>query len=426
MELPKYFVIKKDPKNYLWGKFIMWLNKTYNENWTGEVFKYYGYDGSFSNHGTNVHNSLERFKNNPVLITLEDWNSIVNEFKYLLNKLPEEYIVECDNLRELNQVNHYFYQVPYELIWHFKYIICKKSLIIGEEQSISADSIDNKITPPFEHLIVFTYKEWEHLVSIEKPLIVGYRLLKRLPGLNAGIEFTRYKDVKWGFEDEESEVYFSDKEVLDTEFFEPIYNKDTFSEGDLVTFYSVVWEKNVTGRIIEWSSSSYCRLDNGLTPFKHLLKKATSEEVLNYNIEKFTSSTGITIGSTINEIKTSKRICWSDEKEGWFSVNILSNREIIEFKMHTDNNTLLLQLTGTTKDIWYDAYKLIKAYPDALDVTINGYKAKFTENSVSFGCQTYSKEFVLALAECLRENNFKMDHKDSILKIAEYFNHSKS
>jgi len=55
------------------------------------------------------------------------------------------------------------------------------------------------------------------------------------------------------------------------------------------------------------------------------------------------------------------------------------------------------------------------------NITIKGYKAEFTEDSVTFGCQTYSKEFVITLAECLRRNGFEMEIKDEILEIAEYF-----
>lgn len=422
MELPKYFVIKRDASNPLWQKYINWLNETYETTLGGEWYNYFGYDGNLKiPSGTNWDDSIANFENNPTLLTLEEWNKAVNGFNYLPSRLPEEYIVKCKNPKEINKVNKYFYGVHYEPESRFSYVICRKKFII-KEGVIRGESFDTVIRPEFKHLIVFTFEEWKYLVVAENPIIVGYLLIKRFPGLDEGTEFTKNKEGKWAFENEESKVYFSDKEISDTEFFEPIYKQNTFSKGDIVTFHSVLYEKNITGKIVELRNDSTCKTDNGFSTATCTLKKATSEEVLNYNIEKFTSSTGITIGSTINEIKTSKRICWSDEKEGWFSVNIVNNREIIGFKMHPDNNTLLLQLTGTTKDIWYDAYKLIKAYPDALDVTINGYKAKFTENSVSFGCQTYSKEFVLTLAEYLRENNFKMDHKDSILKIADYFN----
>lgn len=33
MELPKYFVIKRDASNPLWQKYINWLNETYETKW---------------------------------------------------------------------------------------------------------------------------------------------------------------------------------------------------------------------------------------------------------------------------------------------------------------------------------------------------------------------------------------------------------
>lgn len=54
-------------------------------------------------------------------------------------------------------------------------------------------------------------------------------------------------------------------------------------------------------------------------------------------------------------------------------------------------------------------------------VKIKGYNAVFTHNKVTFGCKTYTKEFVLTLAKCLEDNSFEMDYKDEIIKMANYF-----
>jgi hypothetical protein len=35
--LPKYFVIKREKDNPLWGEYIQWLNKTYNTSWKGDL-----------------------------------------------------------------------------------------------------------------------------------------------------------------------------------------------------------------------------------------------------------------------------------------------------------------------------------------------------------------------------------------------------
>lgn len=78
-ELPKYFVIKSDLNNPLWSKYIEWLNNTYNNAWFGETFEYYGCDGNIKYNGVNGFDKLAYFENNPTLITLEQWDSIINK-----------------------------------------------------------------------------------------------------------------------------------------------------------------------------------------------------------------------------------------------------------------------------------------------------------------------------------------------------------
>ena len=77
-QLPKYFVVKRDDANPLWRKYIDWLNKTYLVDWPGFSLNYYGYDGSIIHKGTNAHDNIERFENSPTLLTLDEWDAIVN------------------------------------------------------------------------------------------------------------------------------------------------------------------------------------------------------------------------------------------------------------------------------------------------------------------------------------------------------------
>jgi len=55
------------------------------------------------------------------------------------------------------------------------------------------------------------------------------------------------------------------------------------------------------------------------------------------------------------------------------------------------------------------------------DIEIREYKAEFTENTVKFGCQTYSKSFVLDLDEFLSRSGLQIQSQDEISKIADYF-----
>lgn len=68
-----------------------------------------------------------------------------------------------------------------------------------------------------------------------------------------------------------------DAGVLDL-WFEPIY-EEKFKVGDWVTFWSEIDKKLYSSKIKEWTPHNYCKLENGLEPFKHLIKKATPEEI---------------------------------------------------------------------------------------------------------------------------------------------------
>ena len=89
--LPKYFIVKRDSLNPLWDKYINWLNKTYRVRWSGRGYAYYGFDRSAGDNGTDAFDSIHRFKNNPTLLTLEEWDSIVNPKEEFI--LPEKWCI---------------------------------------------------------------------------------------------------------------------------------------------------------------------------------------------------------------------------------------------------------------------------------------------------------------------------------------------
>jgi hypothetical protein len=77
-ELPKYFVVKRDNDNPLWEKYIDWLNKSYSCTLTGEDYCYYGMNYSGTVMGVNYLGNIKSEE----LITLEQWDSIVNKTKF--------------------------------------------------------------------------------------------------------------------------------------------------------------------------------------------------------------------------------------------------------------------------------------------------------------------------------------------------------
>lgn len=72
--LPEYFAIFNDITNPLWSNYIVWLNDKYNKDYKGcTITCYYGYDGQVKRDS-----NISNFKNNPTIITLEQWNNIIN------------------------------------------------------------------------------------------------------------------------------------------------------------------------------------------------------------------------------------------------------------------------------------------------------------------------------------------------------------
>jgi hypothetical protein len=75
--MPEYFIILYTGTE-LWEEYIIWLNKTYECNWDGDVKVYYGYDGHKEIHnGTYYSSQITDFKNSPEVITLEQWASYI-------------------------------------------------------------------------------------------------------------------------------------------------------------------------------------------------------------------------------------------------------------------------------------------------------------------------------------------------------------
>ena len=73
---------------------------------------------------------------------------------------------------------------------------------------------------------------------------------------------------------QEVEMYNNDiKNIYDK------VEKEEFQKGDWVSFYSELYKKTYTSKIKTWGPSSYCVLENEEEPFKHLLRKATEEEI---------------------------------------------------------------------------------------------------------------------------------------------------
>jgi hypothetical protein len=87
-KLPEYFAIKWSD-NPLWKDYIRWLNKSYNADFNGFAYiSFYGYDGVKVGYTYN----LLFFKNPVTVLTLEQWDNIVNKTDEFV--LPERWVVK--------------------------------------------------------------------------------------------------------------------------------------------------------------------------------------------------------------------------------------------------------------------------------------------------------------------------------------------
>ena len=75
---PKYWAvgIKKNPDHKLLPKFREWFNEAAErDSHTGFAFTYYGFTDCIVCNGYDMVDNMERFKNNPTLVTLEEWHT---------------------------------------------------------------------------------------------------------------------------------------------------------------------------------------------------------------------------------------------------------------------------------------------------------------------------------------------------------------
>jgi len=178
--LPKYFVIKRDESDPLWQKYIDWLNDTYTMlnvyKWNGDRYKYYGYDGNkeIYYNGTNCYDNICDFENNPVLLTLEEWNNMVNENKESVKEskkiksLPEYFVVERDDSNPLWQKYADWLNKTYKLSYNYiqdgdvyKYYGYDGNKEIYYNGTNSHDNINNFKNNP----VLLTLEEWNDIVN---------------------------------------------------------------------------------------------------------------------------------------------------------------------------------------------------------------------------------------------------------------------
>lgn len=335
MELPKYFIVKRDASNLLWQKYIDWLNETYGSNWAGDTpDSYYGYDGNEYFGGTEIWPIPHKFENNPTILTLEQWDEMVNGFK-----LPEIWAIKqsiseeaCEwfkrfpNTSSANVKGSYEYMVYFSnqnrtkffvelpencveiTIEQFKKYVLKqdnmKKYTIEELKTNEKLLVYIETKEQFHKIVkhcgqfvsgyygkhcynivqrtysttstktdVGSYDEDSIIVTFDqidfREKVVAYKTIKRMPGLPVGTKFT---NDGGGWASEDGEWGFNDDEIIDTEFFEPVYEtipviyiKGYVAKFDFkkrtVSFGCQTYTEQFVNSLVDFSEDSGLRID---------------------------------------------------------------------------------------------------------------------------------------------------------------------
>jgi len=363
--LPKYFIILRDATNPLWDKYIQWLNKTYNENWQGTVQAYYGYNGICTAGYT-----VAIISNNPTIITLDYWNECVNGFQ-----LPEFWyvVVNKDNLTSLSKWRFGKYDLKLSVGQVVGWCRTSWSGFIG-----SKEHSNNNIDADFGQEI--TFEQFKQYVLKQDDM----KEYKFTP------EYCKTHKVAIHVDTTE-EVRLCDELLKNDSAHDYLYKGFLYPDGN-----QAIETMNSCHSKIEYFEKSGHEIIKA-KDFINFNSKNMEKKLIGYKLvkpEMYKAASQIMFGNSIGCPQLDNILYIS---ETGYQINELKSAGVL--------------------DLWFEP-----VYANSTpDITIKGYKAEFTKTSVKFGCQTYTKEFVLTLAKCLEDNSFDMDIKDEILEIAEYF-----
>jgi len=359
--LPKYFIILRDATNPLWDKYIQWLNKTYNENWQGTVQAYYGYNGICTAGYT-----VAIISNNPTIITLDYWNECVNGFQ-----LPKKWCIRVSTDKINDAINSIRLWSGEEL--HFENNSAYTNHYIGYDGKYNRDLIGGGYTE-------ITFEQFTKYV-LKQDTMKEYKFTP---------EYCKTHKVAIHVDTTE-EVRLCDELLKNNEAHKYLYRTLAYTGGN-----QGVCCKNDEHGSVEWYKDHSYEIIKA-KDFINFNSKNMEKKLIGYKLvkpEMYKAASQIMFGNSIGCPQLDNILYIS---ETGYQINELKSAGVL--------------------DLWFEP-----VYANSTpDITIKGYKAEFTKTSVKFGCQTYTKEFVLTLAKCLEDNDFDMDIKDEILEIAKYF-----
>lgn len=348
MELPKYFIVKRDASNPLWQKYIDWLNKTYGSNWVGDTpDSYYGYDGNEDFGGTEIWPIPNRFENNPTVLTLEQWDEIVNGFK-----LPE--------------------------IWAIKQSISEEAC---EWFKVFSGTRTADIGGNYEYMVYYSNQNKAEFFDT-------------LPKNCVEITIEQFK--KYVLKQDNMKKYIIEELKTNEKLLVYIETKEQFHKivkhcGQFVSgfygkcCYSIV-KRSYSGSSTKTDVGSY-DTDSIIVTFDQIDFK---EKVVAYKTIK--KMPGLPVGTMFVKYKDPY----------WMSTS---------YELRLTSNEL------KDTEFFEPIYETIPV------IDIRGYVAKFDfkKRTVSFGCQTYTEQFVNSLVDFSEDSGLRIDEFDKIKQVFEVF-----
>jgi hypothetical protein len=449
-KLPEYFCVKNDQSQLFKDTVIKYINDNFSECFVGDAEDcYYGCDPNGTHHFSNFNDFCGR----PTLLTLTEFIDLTTETEFVLPK-NWHIITTPENLKAVSE-------------WRLEStcVTLGLDLAVGcstnnsnsrdhnPKYALKSNTYDFGIEITFDQFKKYVLKEDDDIKKI-----IGYKLIK--PEYEkAAIAITKYDEngvtsfQSWMMQscDGAFAKRLKQADVLDS-WFEPVYNTN-YNFGNWV----FITGKGNTGNGLATNGKDdgvfkLLAIDETKNPSGHYSQK--SDFMFEYEKDVFfrTAKTNIVRKATEEEILNAKHKGILAEVKKKYTVGTKfspahvvvdsnyciitnSNFKIIPKDKNNDEIDSIVALTDENKS--WDAVKKYGntslgriVYSDGKWATIEakpiirirGYNAKFTDTEVSFGCQTYSKAFVIELNECLLANNFQMDCKADIKIMADWFN----
>lgn len=376
----------------------------------------------------------------------EDWQEVsASEYYIQEGYLPEEYIVDTNRIGiRITEIldNYYSTKTPpfFFETSRWRYANCFKT-------SKFYQKYDNSIEPYLKELPIFTYDQYKQLFYKDNFVLPNnwwvrvteenvdvlkewsgkdLKANKSLVGICKNLKNWYKNEYDIGWSDvtiTKGETYDFGNEITYKQFLKYVLKKEDIEEKEIIGYEApmdLFDGKVKKGDIFKLFQTQYRAKSNGEFVGGFLPKEIVETWAPVYKEEDFKVGDWVYVINGGNGAMGANtfigKICTQKT-----ALELIYGGEInyVTAPIYVENNSSSWGLC--------DGYQLRKATPEEIKaaqipkIEINGYRAQFFSDYVKFGCQKYSSEFVIQLNDCLQVNGFKMDHKDSIKQIAEYY-----